>query len=170
MKLLTAIFLALVGSALPAHVNANITPLPDYEARVLPAYVISDRETLFQVANNLDDALDTYHIDFAQRRWTKTGVAGVTTGGWDASQDAIFNPATPKNILCLAGPWAFAGCLVLIPVVWATCEASATTAMLRAQQACQRQGRMLEIRDSGICGQRMRTQCRLPTRAAFATP
>lgn len=144
--------------------------LPDYEETIVPGYIVTHSEMIFQVANNLNDERDTYYVNFANRQWTRSGASGVVSGTWSPEQDHIFNSANPKGVMCLAGPWAFAGCLVIGPIVWVHCEGSASAAVHRAQRECQRGGRTLEITDSGRCGQRMKSRCIVPSTIVFSEP
>jgi hypothetical protein len=146
-------------------VSASAQDLPVYELRIRPDYVANDQEAVFQVESSFG-SVDTFHIDFVNRRWTKYDEFGSTTGRWDPADDVYLNPSNPQGLFCLAGPWAFAGCavgvIVAVPVGVATCNAMANAAVRRAQQACASGGRHLEIRNSGTCGQRMETYCRAP--------
>lgn len=159
MKIFIAVAaaLSLLASALA---QASVHELPVYELRIRPDYLVNDREAFFQVENNFNSSLDSFHIDFVERRWTKFDEFGSTTGSWTAAEDAYMNPANPQGWLCLAGPWAFAGCVIAVPIGFATCNAMANAAVRRAQQACNAGGRSLEIRNSGVCGQNMETRCR----------
>lgn len=163
-------FLAAIVALGVTTAKAAPLHLPPYEARIVPGYVVSHTEMVFQVANNFDAGIDSYYVNFTDRRWTRSGAGGLVSGVWSPEQDVYFNSANPKNVLCLATPWAFAGCLVLVPVVWASCQASATAAVHRAQAACQRAGRTMQINDSGVCGQQMRTSCIISTRITFSEP
>lgn len=163
--LLAGLFLALGAMKTAAAVS-----LPAYEARIVPGYVVNQHEMIFQTANNLNDEKDTFYVNFANRQWTRTGASGVISGTWSPDQDIHLNPANPKGVLCLAGPWAFAGCLILVPVAWVSCQASATAAVHRAQRACQSAGLTVLIRDSGVCGQHMRTDCVIPSTIVFSEP
>lgn len=159
MHMLKALFvcLSLMASSL---VQASVQELPNYELRIRPGYLVSDREAFFQVENSFGSSLDSFHVDFVERRWTKYDEFGSTTGTWAPEDDVYMNPSSAQGWLCLAGPWAFAGCIVAVPVAFATCNAMANTAVRRAQQACNAGGRSLEIRNSGVCGQNMETRCR----------
>ncbi len=170
MKLVFKSFALVLAALLTTNVAASPVPLPPYEARILPDCVVNNQEMIFRVANNLDNELDTYYVSFANRQWTRAGAGGVVSGTWSPDQDVHFNAANPKGVLCLAGPWAFAGCLILVPVSWAACQSSAPAAVNRAQAACQRAGRTVQINDSGVCGQQMKTSCVIPSTIVFSEP
>lgn len=151
-------------------VHASDFSLPAYKSEILPNYVHSDREMLFQASNNLDGGVDTYHVDFVNRRWTRSNEFGSVSGSWEAKDEVGMDTRSPKTWLCLAGPWAFAGCVVAVPIAWVSCQAAATAAVRRAERACVTSGRTLEIRDSGVCGQNMQTVCINPARFTTQMP
>ncbi len=168
MKLYRMFLLGLLALGMTRILAA--APLPDYEARIVPGYVVTQNEMIFQVANNLNSETDTFYVNFANRQWTRAGANGIVSGSWSPDQDHNFNSANPKGVLCLAGPWAFAGCAIAFPALWIACEASASAAVHRAQQACRSAGQTLEIRDSGRCGQNMKSRCIAPSNIVFSEP
>ncbi|MBS3896721.1 hypothetical protein [Silanimonas sp.] len=145
-----------------AQAKAEPLVLPMYEAKLLPGHVVNHQEMILQIQNNFDNEVDTLYVNFVDRRWLRVGNDGVVSGAWTPDQDVHFNAATPesvKNILCLAGLPAFAGCMILIPVAWSVCQAGATAAARRADNWCRRSGRVLQINNSGVCGQGKQTSC-----------
>lgn len=168
-----------IGLFLLASMQAGASTFAIYERAVLPNYSVSDSEMLFQVKNNFNDPLDTYHVDFVQRRWTRYNEFGAVSGTWAAEHDALINPATPEKVICLAGPAAVAGCaalfVVVAPTSWVMCQSNIEAAMRRADRRCRSMipgSRGALIHNTGVCGFNMAKGCLppLPTLGATIEP
>ncbi len=155
--LAAAAWLALTAVASP--VSAEVVALPAFEQKVLPNYVLSDQEVIFQIGNNIDSSVDTFHVDIVNRRWTRFGEDGAVSGTWSPSEDVHFSTANPKSFFCLAGPWAVSGCIIAVPVGWAACNAGRVAAIRSNSRECARTGRGLEVTNTGVCGQNLQSRC-----------
>lgn len=148
--------------------------LPEYRVEILPGSNVSNGVMTFQAKNSVNSAIDTYQVDFANRKFYRSNENGTVMGGWTPDQDQYINPSV-QTVFCLAGPIALAACGAvivgpLIPAFWLACEFSANNAVTRLQNQCSLAGKVAEITDTGVCGMGMVAKCIVPTRISFSEP